>query len=131
MCIFVGNDKYQFNGPPMDHFMVNMREISYTCRVWEVIGIPCKHGVAIIFDMLDYGLEVGAPKTWVHLCYWLKIWKLMYSYKIEPINERIMLPHPTIPLLWLHQTIIDRYNTFQFSCKLLIYISILLISIPV
>nr|GEV12991.1 hypothetical protein [Tanacetum cinerariifolium] len=34
-------------------------------RRWEVIGMPCKHDVAKMFNMASHGKEVGIPEDWV------------------------------------------------------------------
>lgn len=51
--------------------MLNDLDQGSHSKVWEVNGILFNHGVAIIFNMLDNGVEVRVPETWVHPSYWL------------------------------------------------------------
>nr|KAJ0217465.1 hypothetical protein LSAT_V11C300152520 [Lactuca sativa] len=97
---FCGNGKYQVSGPWMDQCVVDMAQHTCSCRKWELTGIPCKHA-----------LNVGVPEEWVHATYWLKTWKEMYSFKIEPINGRRMwekFPCPTTLLPPNHHVPIGR-----------------------
>nr|GEV97204.1 reverse transcriptase domain-containing protein [Tanacetum cinerariifolium] len=57
---------------------------------WEISGIPCKHAIAAIHDMIDNGMDVGTPKDWVHESYNLQTWMNVYSHKIYPVNARDM-----------------------------------------
>nr|KAJ0217985.1 hypothetical protein LSAT_V11C300103090 [Lactuca sativa] len=75
---FCGNGKYQVSGPWMDQCVVDMVHHTCSCRRWELTGVPCKHALQ----------NVGVPEEWVHSTYWLKTWKEMYSFKIEPNNGR-------------------------------------------
>nr|KAJ0217483.1 hypothetical protein LSAT_V11C300112480 [Lactuca sativa] len=63
---------------------------SFTCKRWELTGIPCKHGVDAIWYMARNNKDVGIPESFVHPCHWLSRWKEMYSFKISPINGRSM-----------------------------------------
>ncbi|GJY48168.1 mutator type transposase [Tanacetum coccineum] len=53
---------------------------------WELTGLPCKHGVAAIWNAVENGLNASIPEDWVHPCYRLKTWEIVYSYKINPLN---------------------------------------------
>ncbi|GKC17915.1 mutator type transposase, partial [Tanacetum coccineum] len=53
---------------------------------WELTGLPCKHGVAAVWNAVENGLNASIPEDWVHLCYRLKTWEIVYSYKINPLN---------------------------------------------
>ncbi|KAI3509052.1 hypothetical protein L1887_24076 [Cichorium endivia] len=77
-------------GPWMDQCVVDMIHHTCSCRKWELTGIPCKHSIVAIWDMRKNKQDTGLPETWVHPTYWLKTWKDMYSFKIEPINGRRM-----------------------------------------
>ena len=48
--------------------------------------MPCKHAVAAINDMANNGMVGGIPESYVHACYWLRTWKDMYSFTIDPVN---------------------------------------------
>ena len=41
-----GNGKFHVSGPYMDQYDVNVYTRECTCRKWQLIGMPCKHGVA-------------------------------------------------------------------------------------
>ncbi|GJX40424.1 mutator type transposase [Tanacetum coccineum] len=46
-----GGTKYQASGPYKDQCVVDIQEKNCSCRKWELIGMPCKHAVAVINDM--------------------------------------------------------------------------------
>nr|GEW07216.1 ribonuclease H-like domain-containing protein [Tanacetum cinerariifolium] len=57
-----GDDKYQVTVGRGDKCVVNMSTKVYTCRRWELTGIPCKHVVAAINDMGNNDMViVGKP----------------------------------------------------------------------
>nr|KAJ0212320.1 hypothetical protein LSAT_V11C400182410 [Lactuca sativa] len=90
---FCGNGKYQVNGPWQDHC---------SRKKWEITGIPCKHVVSSIRDMMRNDVAIGISETFVHECYWLSTWRNMYSFKVDPINGRriwMKSPCPTTLLL--------------------------------
>nr|KAJ0188756.1 hypothetical protein LSAT_V11C900480270 [Lactuca sativa] len=51
VATFCGAGKYQVAGPWQDQFIVDVGQQSCMCKRWELTGIPCKHGVAAIWDM--------------------------------------------------------------------------------
>ncbi|CAI9283347.1 unnamed protein product [Lactuca saligna] len=109
--VFCGNGKYQVIGPWMDQCVVDMVQHTCSCRKWELTGIPCKHEIVAIWDMRKNNKDVGLPESWVHPTYWLKTWKEMYSFKIEPINRKRMwekYPCPTTFLPPKHHVPIGR-----------------------
>lgn len=61
--------------------------------------MPCKHVVATIWDMSLNDQQVAIPERWVHPCYWLKTWKSMYDFKVNPINGRNGWPKSTCPAI--------------------------------
>nr|KAJ0215940.1 hypothetical protein LSAT_V11C300136200 [Lactuca sativa] len=95
-AVFCGNGKYQVTGG-VDQCVVDITQRTCSCNKWEVTGIPCKHTIATIWDMRRNNENVGIPETWVHPTYWLKTWEEMYSFKIEPINGRMMWAKSTCP----------------------------------
>nr|KAJ0212945.1 hypothetical protein LSAT_V11C400228200 [Lactuca sativa] len=108
---FCGNGKYRVSGPWMDQCVVDMVQHTCSCRRWELTGIPCKHALVAIWDMRKNKQNVGVPGEWVHSTYWLKTWKEIYSFKIEPINGRRMwekFPCPTTLLPPNHHAPIGR-----------------------
>nr|KAJ0203893.1 hypothetical protein LSAT_V11C500293290 [Lactuca sativa] len=97
VATFCGAGKYQVAGPWQDQCIVDVGQQSCTCKRWELTGIPCKHGVAAIWDMGRNDKDVGIPESFVHPCYWLSSWKKMYSFKVSPINGRSMWEKSAIP----------------------------------
>ncbi|GKB00966.1 mutator type transposase [Tanacetum coccineum] len=63
-----------------------------SCRKWELTGIPCKHVVAVIYNMSENSVGVSIPKQWVHAAYRLETWAHVYSFKINPCNGKKMWP---------------------------------------
>ncbi|KAI3769922.1 hypothetical protein L6452_01036 [Arctium lappa] len=61
-----GGCKYQVTGPWLDQCVVDVQEKFCTCRRWELIGIPCKHAVVVIWNMCSHGANVDIPEFWVH-----------------------------------------------------------------
>ncbi|GKC00919.1 mutator type transposase, partial [Tanacetum coccineum] len=59
---------------------------------WELTEIPCKHVVAAIYNMSENSVGVGIPEQWVHAAYRLETWAHVYSFKVNPCNERDMWP---------------------------------------
>lgn len=89
---------YQVVGPWMDQCVVDMNAKTCTCRKWELIGMPCKHVVATIWDMAVNGMEVGIPESFVHPVYWLQTWKAMYQFKIGPTSGKSFWPKSDCPI---------------------------------
>nr|KAJ0201766.1 hypothetical protein LSAT_V11C600334450 [Lactuca sativa] len=92
-----GGDKYQVTGAWQDQHVVDVRNNTCTCRKWELIGIPCKHAIATLYEMTKNSEDVGDIYRWVNKVYWLDTWKNAYSYKVEPIKGRIMWPKSLCP----------------------------------
>ncbi|KAL7609296.1 uncharacterized protein LOC122197548 [Lactuca sativa] len=67
-----GSDKYQVQGPWQDEHVVDMVERVCSCRKWELIGLPCKHVIAVLNDKADNGEEVGELHTYAHRVHWLE-----------------------------------------------------------
>ncbi|GKE66210.1 mutator type transposase [Tanacetum coccineum] len=92
------DDKYQVTGPTGDQCVVTMSIKVCTCRRWELIGIPYKHAMAAINDMGNNGMVTCMPETWAHSSYWLRTWKQMYSFKINPVNGKQYWPKSFVPI---------------------------------
>nr|KAJ0204775.1 hypothetical protein LSAT_V11C500294470 [Lactuca sativa] len=95
--VFCGNGKYQVTSDGTNQCVVNMEQQTCSCNKWELTGIPCKHSIVAIWDMRLNNENVGILETWVHPAYWLKTWKEMYFFKVEPINGRFLLEKSTCP----------------------------------
>ena len=66
-AVFCGNGKYQVTGGEgVDQCVFDITQHTCSCNKWEVIGIPCKHTIATIWDMRRNNENVGIPETWVH-----------------------------------------------------------------
>nr|KAJ0226779.1 hypothetical protein LSAT_V11C100003540 [Lactuca sativa] len=61
-----GTAKYEVYGPWHDQHVVDMTNMSCTCRRWELNGIPCRHAIATIHEMVDSGDNVGELYTYVN-----------------------------------------------------------------
>ncbi|CAI9281867.1 unnamed protein product [Lactuca saligna] len=92
-----GGEKYQVSGACQDQHVVDVRNTTCTYRKWELIGIPCKHAIATLYEMTKNSEDVGDIYRWVNKLYWLDTWKNTYSYKVEPIKGRIMWPKRLCP----------------------------------
>ncbi|KAM0034025.1 putative Zinc finger, SWIM-type [Helianthus debilis subsp. tardiflorus] len=83
-------NKYQVKGSSLEQYVIDMADKTCSCRRWELTGIPCKHVVAVIWDMAAHGITVDAPEEWVSKVYWLETWKDVYANTVDPINGRNM-----------------------------------------
>ncbi|XP_023751778.2 uncharacterized protein LOC111900139 [Lactuca sativa] len=92
-----GTAKYEVYGPWHDQHVVDMTNMSCTCRRWELNRIPCRHAIATIHEMDDSGDKVGELYTYVNKVYWLQTWNEAYSYTVNPIKGRAMWPKSTCP----------------------------------
>ncbi|KAI3675948.1 hypothetical protein L1987_85544 [Smallanthus sonchifolius] len=88
--IWTGQRKYEVSGPWGDQRVVDVDRKTCSCRKWELTGMPCKHAVAVNWNMLSNGIQVGIPESWVSEVYWLDTWKKVYKNTIDPINGRDM-----------------------------------------
>ncbi|CAI9289963.1 unnamed protein product [Lactuca saligna] len=95
--VFCGNGKYQVSKNLLEQFVVDMGQQTCSCRRWELIGIPCAHAIACMWEMLKNKEIDKIPEHWVHRTYWLETWKNMYSFTIHPINGRNMWEKSTCP----------------------------------
>ncbi|GKB36414.1 FAR1-related sequence 10, partial [Tanacetum coccineum] len=50
-----GSELYQVKVSHQEQYVVNLTQKTYSCRKWEISGIPCKHAIAVIHDMTDNG----------------------------------------------------------------------------
>ncbi|XP_022039778.1 uncharacterized protein LOC110942333 [Helianthus annuus] len=86
--MMAGRGRFQVTGGYADQCKVDVNERTCTCRKWQLTGMPCKHGVAAIWDMARNGMNVGVLESWVDKVYWLQTWKDVYMHTIEPISGR-------------------------------------------
>ncbi|CAI9290662.1 unnamed protein product [Lactuca saligna] len=64
--VFCGNGKYQVIKNLMEQFVVDMGQQTCSCRRWELIGIPCAHAIATMWEMLKNKEIDKIPEHWVN-----------------------------------------------------------------
>ena len=52
---------------------------SFTCRVWDLTGIPCKHGIAAIYKNLE------RSEDYMHACFRKDAYMVAYKKMITPL----------------------------------------------
>jgi hypothetical protein len=67
-----GRFKYKVDNSYERH-MIDLTKKEYSCRIWDLTGIPCKHGVATIYKNLEH------PKDYLHDCYLKEAYLDVYS----------------------------------------------------
>ncbi|GJR40330.1 mutator type transposase [Tanacetum coccineum] len=77
-----------------------MEERTCSCRKWDLTGMPCKHAVGAIWNMIENELEPGILESWVYSSYWLETWEEMYRFKINPCNGPDLWPPSDIPITY-------------------------------
>ncbi|XP_076927707.1 uncharacterized protein LOC143591367 [Bidens hawaiensis] len=90
--------------------VVNVGDRTCTCRRWDLTGMPCKHAVAALYNMIE-NMYVGPLEKWVDEAYWLDSWKKVYNHQIRPIpGPDMWTPSkcPTIIIPPKHHTQIGR-----------------------
>lgn len=65
---------------PKGQVVVDTNEKSYSCRRWDLTGIPCEHAVNALF------MNRNKPKDYVDTCYTIESYLKIYKYCIYPIN---------------------------------------------
>ncbi|XP_076935747.1 uncharacterized protein LOC143602571 [Bidens hawaiensis] len=55
--------------------VVNVEDRTCTCWRWDLTGMPFKHAVAALYDMIENNMPVGPLEKWVDEAYWLDTWK--------------------------------------------------------
>ncbi|XP_025673805.1 uncharacterized protein [Arachis hypogaea] len=77
------NDRALFEVHRESHKVgVNLQQRTYTCNVWKLTGMPCRHTIAAMYNI---GLRL---KEFVHK--WLTIESIRATYKhcIKPVNSK-------------------------------------------
>ena len=78
-ALWNGENEYQVSGPA-GQFMVNMPNMSCTCRLWQISRIPCVHAAASI-------LKCKHPLTdYVSPYYSRSSMAALYEHVLYPIN---------------------------------------------
>ncbi|KAL1567419.1 hypothetical protein AAHA92_02899 [Salvia divinorum] len=77
--VWNGEHSYHVSGPP-DQYVVNLRDKTCSCRLWQIQGIPCVHACACI-------LKNGHPLTkYVSHYYSRETMVSLYTHMLYPIN---------------------------------------------
>nr|XP_011459364.1 PREDICTED: uncharacterized protein LOC105349940 [Fragaria vesca subsp. vesca] len=61
--------------------VVNLARRTYTCRRWDLCGIPCKHAISAIY------LKREDPDDYVSRCYLKTTYMSIYNNLIQPVNS--------------------------------------------
>nr|KAJ0204637.1 hypothetical protein LSAT_V11C500292560 [Lactuca sativa] len=87
-----GGGKYQVAGPWNDQHVVDIDQMTCTCRKWELTGIPCRHAIATWSEMTDNGEMVGELYIWVHKVYLLTLKLNLAMWPKSDCPTRIIPP---------------------------------------
>ena len=71
-------------------FVVNVQDMTCSCRKWQVSGIPCKHALAFITSLSDSPLQ-----NYVDLYYSVEKFRLAYSQPIPAMPDKSQWPKST------------------------------------
>ncbi|XP_065633827.1 uncharacterized protein LOC112010702 [Quercus suber] len=82
-----------------ERYVVNLSRKSCTCRVCDLTGIPCKHGVAAIYKNLE------RPENYVHACFRKDAYVAAYKEMITPLPGQdewveTSQPAPVAPIVY-------------------------------
>jgi len=82
-----------------ERHVINLIRKCCSYRVWDLTGIPCKHGVAAIYKNLE------RPEDYVHVCYKKDAYVATYKEMITPLlgqDEWIETnqPAPVAPIVY-------------------------------
>ena len=80
-------------------YVVNLTKKCCTCRVWDLSGIPCKHGVVAIYKNLE------RLEDYVHACFRKDAYMPAYKEMITPLPDQdewieTNLPAPVAPIVY-------------------------------
>ena len=76
-----GRFKYEVDNDYERH-VVDLTKKECTCRIWDLIGIPCKHGVTAIYKNHEH------PEDYLHDCYLKEAYLNVYSKIIHPMSSQ-------------------------------------------
>lgn len=76
-------------------FLVNLKNLTCGCRLWDLSGIPCKNAVVAIW------VNREQPEQYVHPCYSREVYLDTYQFVIHPVpsyhewvNSSLLQIHP-------------------------------------
>ncbi|XP_027096044.2 uncharacterized protein [Coffea arabica] len=85
--------KYQISCPFGEQYIVDMAAKTYSCRKWQLRGIPCSHAVAAI-NRRHEAPEKHVSNTYLKITY-LQIYELV----LNPINGPNLWEHIDLPAI--------------------------------
>ena len=79
-----------------ERHMVDLVRKTCSCKVWDLIGIPCKHGIAAIY------VNREKPEDYTHPCYYKDVYVKTYKTPLPPMPSKFKwissgLPAPVAP----------------------------------
>ncbi|XP_031101839.1 uncharacterized protein LOC116005739 [Ipomoea triloba] len=83
--IFNGVEGYEIKKGTLQ-FKVNLQLTSCSYRLWQLSGIPCRHGICDIFH------KGHQPEDYIHECYSKGLYLKTYEHVIQPLNGEIFWP---------------------------------------
>lgn len=78
-----------------DDFVVDLAKHTCSCNFWDLVGYPCRHGVAAIHRKVD------DPIKYVRKCYHMTIYIACYNEVITLISGQNKRLRTTDPKIWL------------------------------
>ena len=63
-----------------ERHVVDLARKACNCRIWDLIGLPCKHGISAIVKNLE------KVEEYVHPCYWKETFVETYKEIIQPMS---------------------------------------------
>jgi len=64
-----------------ESYIIDMVEGTCKCRRWELIGLPCSHGISVIYG------NNQQPEEFVHGSYLVSTYMRVYDHFINPTNS--------------------------------------------
>ena len=82
-----------------ERHVINLTRKCCSCKVWNLTGFPCKHGVAAIYKNLE------RPEDYVHSCYRKDAYMAAYKEMITPLPSQdewieTNQPAPVAPIVY-------------------------------
>lgn len=84
ICRHAGGWEWQVHDGPEIQFVVDIEKRTCTCRMWQLAGYPCKHGVCVILTQEEL------PTSYVDECYSKEAYMKTYQHTIKGINGQSM-----------------------------------------
>ncbi|KAK2635119.1 hypothetical protein Ddye_029911 [Dipteronia dyeriana] len=78
---YIGNSTYQVSARGDEQFVVDINDKTCGCSKWQLIGIPCVHGMAALLSTNHN------PMDFIHLRYKKESFLRAYTPVIYGINE--------------------------------------------